>query len=244
MINFLNTAVSPMEQYNIYSIMSWVLSINNVNFYQIQGGQIPVLITQQGSIWKQIPNNMTIFTESQFRTLLLMVDNFVGRSKLIYLPQIFTVFHTILFSNQVGMIPYSSTPTVEIVMTQSLSFTQLIGVQLQGVLTHGPTVQASFLPAGTPDFLVFPMILQEILAYLTRTLSLGLRLAVNMITGHILVKVSVGFLWVAYKNGISFLFLTIPILLLVQFQSLEQLIAYLQAYIFTFITCQTFKDMS
>ena len=129
-------------------------------------------------------------------------------------------------------------------MTLSLSFTFLIGIQIQGFLTHKFYLQAAFLPSGTPLFLIPVMIVQEVLAYLTRTLSLGLRQAVNMITGHIQVKVCVGFIWVAYLNGTSLLFLTLPLFLLTLFLALEQLIAYLQAYIFTFITCITFKDMA
>jgi len=88
------------------------------------------------------------------------------------------------------------------------------------------------------------MILLEILAYLTRTLSLGLRLAVNMVTGHILVKVILGFIWAGYVKGTSLLVLSLPLFLLTLFLCLEILIAYLQAYIFTFITCITLKDMS
>ena len=88
------------------------------------------------------------------------------------------------------------------------------------------------------------MIILELLAYITRTFSLGLRLAVNMITGHILAKVIVGFIYVAYLKGTSLLVLSLPLLLLTLFLGLEILIAYLQAYIFTFITCITFKDMA
>ncbi len=89
------------------------------------------------------------------------------------------------------------------------------------------------------------MIVLELVAYVTRTLSLGLRLAVNMITGHILAKVCVGFIWVAYLKGLSSLVISLPLLVpLTLFLGLELLIAYLQAYIFTFITCITIKDMA
>ncbi len=92
--------------------------------------------------------------------------------------------------------------------------------------------------------LIVPMVALEILAYLTRTLSLGLRLAINMITGHVLVKVIVGFIWSAYIKGTSIFVLILPLFLLTMFLVLEILIAYLQAYIFTFIFCITIKDMA
>ncbi len=236
---------SPMEQFEIYPQLSLNLTINNVIFYFALGAFLSILVCFVGIYSKNLlPNAYGITHESLYRTLLLMVDGFVGRSKLIYLPQIYTIFHLILFCNLQGLVPYSTTSTVEIVMTQSLSFTFLIGVQILGFLSHKLYLLAAFLPSGTPLFLIPVMIIQEVLAYFTRTLSLGLRQAVNMITGHIQVKVCVGFIWVAYLNGTSILFLTLPLFLLTLFLALELLIAYLQAYIFTFITCITFKDMS
>lgn len=237
--------LSPMEQYEIYPLFNIGFTQNNVIFYFQIAGLLSIQVTYVGTYkGKIIPSGLTITHESLFRTILQMVDNFIGRSKIIYFPMIYTIFHIILFSNLQGMIPYNSTPTVEIVMTQSMSFTLQVGVLIQGFVTHKLYQLAAFIPAGTPIIQIAPMIIQEIQAYLTRTLSLGLRQAVNMITGHILVKVCVGFIWVAYLNGTSFLIQTLPIFLLTVFQALEQQIAYLQAYIFTFITCQTFKDMS
>ena len=143
------------------------------------------------------------------------------------------------------MVPYSSTPTVEIILTLSIALTLLIAVLLVGFLSNGVVLLAAFIPAGTPLALVPLMIVLELVAYVTRTLSLGLRLAVNMITGHILAKVCVGFIWVAYLKGLSSLVISLPLLVpLTVFLGLELLIAYLQAYILTFITCITIKDMA
>jgi F0F1-type ATP synthase membrane subunit a len=87
------------------------------------------------------------------------------------------------------------------------------------------------------------MIFLEVIAYFTRLFSLGLRLSVNMITGHILTKVCINFIWLGYLNGASLFLLILPLLLLTLFLCLEILIAYLQAYIFTFIICLTFRDI-
>ncbi len=94
--------------------------------------------------------------------------------------------------------------------------------------------------------LIFLMVLLELLAYITRILSLGLRLSINMLVGHILCKVLVGFIWqgvVSAKSILTLILSFIPVLLLAVFLSLEILIAYLQAYIFVFILCLTFKDI-
>lgn len=161
-----------------------------------------------------------------------------------YLPLFYTIFHIVLFSNLLGLIPYSTTPTVELVMTLSIAFMLLIGILLVGFLTHKLYLFAIFLPSGTPLALVPIMVLLELLAYIFRTLSLGLRLAINLITGHLLLKVSIGFVWLGYIKGTSLLILTIPLILLTAFLSLEILIAYLQAYILIFITIITLKDVS
>ena len=174
-----------------------------------------------------------------------MTTDYIGRKFTIYFPLIYTIFHLILFSNLIGMVPYSSTPTVEIILTLSIALTLLIAVLLVGFLSNGVVLLAAFIPAGTPLALVPLMIVLELVAYVTRTLSLGLRLAVNMITGHILAKVCVGFIWVAYLKGLSSLVISLPLLVpLTVFLGLELLIAYLQAYILTFITCITIKDMA
>lgn len=236
-----------MEQYEIFPILSLNFIVPHTIGYLQIAGTISVVITYLGTggnISKkgdQIPNVYTITHESLFRSILLMVDTYMNT---IYFPQIYTQFHVILFSNQIGMIPYSSTPTVEILMTLSLSFTIQIGVLIQGFISHKIYLLATFIPVGTPIAQIPTMIIQEIISYISRTLSLGLRQAVNMITGHILVKVSVNFIWVAYLKGTSIIILLIPMFLLTLFLAQEQLIAYLQAYIFCFITCITFKDMS
>jgi len=129
-------------------------------------------------------------------------------------------------------------------MTLSIAFTLLIGILLLGFLTHKLYLLAIFLPSGTPVGLIPLMIFLEVIAYIFRTLSLGLRLAINLITGHILAKVVVGFIWKGYVKGVSYFILAIPLILLTIFFSLEILIAYLQAYILIFITILTLKDIT
>ena len=234
---------SPMEQFEITSLFSQKLLLPNTSFYFLVAMLFIFFITYFSTRIqnKLVPTTFSITHESLFRSLLLMVNNYMST---IYFPMIYTLFHVILFSNLIGMIPYSSTPTVEIMMTVSLAFTVQIGVLIQGFMSHKLYLLAAFIPNGTPLFQIPLMIPLEIISYLARTFSLGLRQAVNMITGHILVKVCISFIWVAYINGTSVIILIIPILLLILFLALELLIAYLQAYIFTFITCLTFKDMT
>lgn len=168
----------------------------------------------------------------------------VGTKYVIYLPLFYSLFHIVLFTNLLGFIPYSTTSTAEIIITLSIAFTLLIGILLVGFLTHKLRLLAIFLPSGTTLGLIPVMVFLEILAYIFKILSLGLRLAINMITGHVLVKTIVGGIWVGYLKGISILLLTIPLILLTAFLVIEILIAYLQAYIIVFISILTLKDIS
>nr|QCQ68905.1 ATP synthase F0 subunit a [Synchytrium endobioticum]WKF46334.1 ATP synthase F0 subunit 6 [Synchytrium endobioticum]WKF48386.1 ATP synthase F0 subunit 6 [Synchytrium endobioticum] len=238
---------SPLEQYDIYPVFSIALVLNNVLLYFLIAASLsPLIIYLCNSTAKEklVANWWGILSESLYRTILLMVENYIGPRSTIYFPLIYTIFHLVLFSNLIGLVPYSTTPTVEIVMVLSLALTLLGGVLILGFLTHRKFLIAAFVPSGTPLALIVPMFALEVLAYLTRTLSLGLRLAINMITGHVLVKVCIGFIYSALINGTSTIILTLPLFLLTMFLVLEILIAYLQSYIFTFIFCITIKDMA
>ncbi len=235
--------ISPMEQYEIKNLLSIDFTQNNVIFYLLIASLITIFISNQTNP-NIIGNWWVIQNESQYKTIQTMIEDFIGKDKTIYFPQIYTIFHIILFSNLQGLIPYSSTATVEMVMTLSISFTQQVGILQIGFTTHQNYLQAAFIPAGTPIFQVPIMLVQEILAYQIKIISLGLRQAINMTTGHILCKVSIGFIWSAYLKGVSIIIQGQPLILLTIFLALEILIAYLQAYIFVFITCITLKDMA
>jgi len=177
-----------MEQFSIFPIISIGFSINNVIFYLLIGALLsPILLYAGTARGRVAPSGWGIISETLFRTILSLVVNSIGST--IYFPLIYTLFYLILFSNLIGMVPYSSTPTVEFVITLTLSVTLLIGVLILGFFTHNILLAAAFLPAGTPLPITFLLIIIEVIAYATRTLSLGLRLAVNMITGHVLIKV-------------------------------------------------------
>lgn len=191
---------SPMEQFEIFPILTLGITINNVIFYLLVGALISPILQYIGTAKGRIaePSGWGIISETLYRTVLYIVQEYIGKKSTIYFPLIYTLFYLILFSNLIGMVPYSSTPTVEFVITQTLSITLLIGILILGFLTHSILLSAAFLPAGTPLPLTFMMIIIEVIAYTTRTLSLGLRLAINLITGHVQVKVVLGFVYEAY----------------------------------------------
>ncbi len=169
------TFLSPMEQYVIYPIFSFNFVINNVIFYLMLAALLTILLGKGMNKSMILSNNWGILSESLFRTILLKIENFVGPKYSIYLPLFYSIFHIVLFSNLLGLVPYSSTPTVELVMTLSIAFTLLMGLLLLGFLTHKTYLFTIFLPGGTPLALIPVMVALEVIAYIFRTISLGLR---------------------------------------------------------------------
>lgn len=123
---------SPKEQYVIFPVFSFNLVINNVILYLLFAALLTILMGKgimKGSV---LSNNWGILSESLFRTILLKIEDFVSPKSSIYLPLFYTIFHLVLFSNLLGLVPYSTTPTVELVKTLSIAFTLLIGLLLVG----------------------------------------------------------------------------------------------------------------
>ena len=121
---------SPKEQYVIFPIFSFNLVINNVIQYLLFAALLTILIGKGIKKGAVLSNNWGILSESLFRTILLKIEDFVGPKSSIYLPLFYTIFHLVLFSNLLGLVPYSTTPTVELVKTLSVAFTLLIGLLL------------------------------------------------------------------------------------------------------------------
>lgn len=238
---------SPMEGFVNYSIFSYKFEMTNINLYLLIILGIILFINTINRTKSELivnQNNWQILEESLYRTILALIENNIGKNYQQYLPLFYSVFMLIFCSNFIGLIPYSKSPSVELIITLSLAFTLLIGNLIVGFLNHKLYLLAVFIPAGCPTLLIPLMIVLEILAYVFRTISLGLRLAINIMTGKILCAVIVGFIQDMYSNGVSFLIILLPLSFLTLYISLEILICYLQAYIFLFITCLTFKDLA
>lgn len=170
---------SPMEQFNLYPIFTTGLTLTSAILFMIIATSILfiALTTPRSSKGVKVTGSnswlRTTLAESLYHTLLAMTRDYIGPKFTPLFPLIFTVFHLVLFSNLIGVIPYSSTPTVEIVITLAAAVTLLAGILLIGIMTHRSELFAAFIPSGTPFGLVPLMILLELLAYVTRTLSLG-----------------------------------------------------------------------
>lgn len=185
-----------------------------------------------------VPGRWQMTAELIYGFVAGTVRDYVGNEGKKYFPFIFTLFMFVLFSNLLGMIPYSFTVTSHIIVTFALAIVIFLGVTLIAIIKHGPIkFLAFFLPKGTPWWMAPLMYFIELFAYLARPVSLSIRLAANMMAGHLLMKVVAGLI-------IMFGFAAgwVPFLFLIGVTGFEIFVAILQAYIFTVLTCVYLND--
>ena len=182
--------------------------------------------------------------EMGYEFIYFLIEEQIGIKGYKYFNFIFTLFIFILCCNLFGMIPYSFTATSHIVVTFGLSIAIFIGVTLIGFIHHGLHFFSLFVPSGVPVGLLPLIVTIELISYMTRGLSLGIRLTANMFAGHTLLKIISTFIWqmIAAQTLIMTLIVGAPILLLIALTGLEIVIAILQAYVFTVLTCSYLND--
>jgi F-type H+-transporting ATPase subunit a len=160
-----------------------------------------------------------------------------------FFPFIFTLFIFILCNNLIGMVPYSFAATSHFIFTFSLSFTIVLGATILGFMYHKLKFFSLFVPNGCPLGLLVLLVLIEFISYLARNVSLGLRLAANILSGHMLLNILSGFTYNIMNSGFIFLFVGIlPLLFIMAFSGLELGIAFIQAQVFVVLSCSYIKD--
>ena len=183
-----------------------------------------------------VPGRWQLLAELSYHFIAKMVADNIGKEGRVYFPLIFSIFIFVLFGNLLGMIPYSFTFTSHIAVTLTMALLIFIMVTLIAFFKHGMKFFSFFLPEGVPIILAPLMIAIEVISYFTRPFSLSVRLFANMMAGHTLLKVIGGF--VVPLGFFGF----VPVAGLVAVMGLEFLIAFLQAYIFTILTCIYIND--
>ena len=139
--------------------------------------------------------------------------------------------------------PYSLSIVRSLIFTFSLSFTVVLGATILGFSKHGLRFFSLFVPAGCPLTLLPLLVLIEFISYLARNVSLGLRLAANILSGHMLLNILSGFTYNIMTSGFIFFFLGLfPLAFIIAFSGLELGIAFIQAQVFVVLSCSYIKD--
>jgi F-type H+-transporting ATPase subunit a len=245
--------LSPLDQFEIRDLLSLDISLlgnthfslTNIGLYLL----ISIFIIISYSLLatnnnKIIPNNWSISQETLYSTVYSIVINQINANKgQVYFPFIYSLFIFILINNLIGMVPYSFAPTAHFILAFSISFTVVLGATILGFQKHGLKFFSLFVPSGCPLGLLPLLVLIEFISYLSRNVSLGLRLAANILSGHMLLSILGGFTYNIMTSGLIFFFLgLLPLAFIIAFSGLELAIAFIQAQVFVVLTCSYIKD--
>jgi len=184
-----------------------------------------------------VPTKIQLLTELSYTLVSKMISDTAGSKAKPYFPFVFSLFMFVLFCNMLGMLPYSFTVTSHIIVTFALAAVIFVGVTIIGFVNHGAGYLKLFIPSGVPLFLLPLIVVIEIISYLSRPVSLSVRLFANMMAGHTMLKVFGGFvISLGVLGGL------LPLSFTVALTGLEILIAFLQAYVFAILTCIYLND--
>lgn len=191
------------------------------------------------------PNSWQKAIESVSEITAQLISDIITHDNEKYFPIIAVLFNFILFSNLIGLVPYSFTATSHLIITFTLSFSVFIGINIITFQKYKMQTFSLFLPANTTFFLALLLVPIEFISYIAKPISLGVRLFINLMAGHSLLKVIVGFSWsmLLLENFISF-GLIVPMIILVLLFGLELGVALIQTYVFIILTCIYIQDGS
>lgn len=238
----------PLEQFEIKALAGG--GEHGLEFYSFTNSSLVMVLAvvlssllllagaRRGAL---VPGRLQCLAEISYEFISNMIRDNVGQEGRRYFPFIFTLFMFVLAGNMLGMIPYSFTFTSHIVVTFIMAGVVFVGVTLIGFMKHGLGFFGFFLPHGVPIFLAPLLIPIEVLSYFTRPVSLALRLFANMTAGHTMLKVFASFV---YPLGQATFVVggLIPMGLVIGLTGLEFIIAFLQAYVFTILSCVYLND--
>ena len=233
---------SPVEQFKLKPLVPIEVGgmdlsfTNSALFMAVAVVLAGVFLTQSMRGRHLVPNRWQSMAELSYEFIANMVREQVGSDGRPFFPFIFALFMFILLGNLLGMVPYSYTFTSQIIVTFAMAITVFIGVTLVAIIRHGVHFLTFFFPSGAPIYMAPLLIPIEILSYLSRPISLSVRLFANMMAGHTMMKVFGGFVVALGVFGVA------PMLVLIALTGFEILVAVLQAYVFTILTCIYLRD--
>ena len=252
MNHFINI-ISPLDQFEVRDLISLnapiignlSLSLTNIGLYLALGGYLVFILSLISNNNERIVSKpWSICQESIYATVHSIVTSQINEKRgQLYFPFIYVLFVFILVNNLIGMVPYSFASTSHFILTFSLSFTVVLGATILGLNKHGLEFFSLFVPAGCPLGLLPLLVIIEFISYLARNVSLGLRLAANILSGHMLLNILSGFTYNIMTSGIIFFFLGLfPLAFIIAFSGLELGIAFIQAQVFVVLSCSYIKD--
>jgi len=234
---------NPLQQFEVKTLIPIHLggvdaSFTNASMFMmfaVAGVATFLILSMRGRAL--VPTRWQSMAELSYEFIASMVRDNVGTEERKYFPFIFSLFMFILFANLIGLLPYSFTFTSHIIVTFAMAIMVFLGVTVIGIVRHKLHFFSFFMPAGVPKIMAPILVPIEIVSYLSRPVSLSIRLFANMMAGHTMMKVFAGFVIpLGILGGWA------PLAVDVALTGFEFLVAFLQAYVFTILTCLYLND--
>lgn len=237
----------PLEQFKITPLfgdgpIAWYTPTNATLWMAIAAICI-VLVFVVGTRGRAvIPTRVQSVAELIYGFIYKMVEDVAGHDGVKYFPYVFTLFLFILFVNYLGLIPGAFTPTTHVAVTAILALSVFLSVTILGFVKHGTHFLGLFWMKDSPLILRPVIAVIEVISYFVRPVSHSIRLAGNIMAGHAVMKVFAAFAPMILISGIGIVVTPISILAITAIYGLEVLVAGIQAYVFTILTCVYLKD--
>jgi F-type H+-transporting ATPase subunit a len=234
---------SPIEQFQINPLIP-VLNFTNSSLFMVGTAAVVVggllFATRSRAV---VPGRAQSVAEMLHDFVAGTLRDAAGQEGMKFFPLVFSLFMFVLTANMLGMIPGFFTVTSHIIVTFALAMLVIGTVVIYGFMKHGTHFLGLFVPSGVPGWLLPFIVVIEVISFLSRPISLSLRLFANMLAGHIALKVFGGFVVSLGAAGVGYAILApLPLLMAVALTALEFLVAFLQAYVFTVLTCIYLND--
>ena len=240
----------PIEQFQIKTIATLGriggqdIAFTNSGLYMLLAvGSVSLLMIGATTRRAMVPGRMQSIAELTYEFVADTLRSSAGKEGMKFFPLVFTLFTFILFANLIGLIPGTFTVTSHIIVTAALSLIVFLTVLVYGFYKNGAKFLRLFVPSGIPIYILPLIVVIEIISFLSRPISHSVRLFANLFAGHITLKVFAGF--VTALGGLGFLGwlgAILPLGMTVALTGLEFLVAFLQAYGFTILTCIYLND--
>jgi len=242
-----------LEQFDIRFLISMVapiiasinVSITNIGVYLVASVILTIILNfLVSNLYKLIPSSWSATSESMYATIFSIVLGQINAMKgQNYFPFIYVLFSFVLVNNLIGMTPYTFSPTSHLVLTFFFSFTVVIGATVLGLVTHYLYFFSAFVPEGCPLGLLPLLVLIEFISYISRCVSLGLRLGANVLSGHMLLNILSGFTFNIMKGGLLLQLLgLVPLSFIIAFSGLEVGICFIQSQVFCVLSSSYIRD--
>ncbi|WP_137132376.1 F0F1 ATP synthase subunit A [Rhizobium sp. FY34] len=242
-------ANDPTHQFQVFKIVPIEIGGIDFSFTNASLFMVATVACAAGFLYLStanrglIPTRMQSVAEMSYEFIASMLREGAGSQGMKFFPMVFSLFMFVLTANLLGMFPYFFTVTSQIIVTFVLALFVILTVVIYGFYKHGLHFLSVFAPSGVPKVLLPLVSSIEIISFLSRPISLSVRLFANMLAGHITLKVFAGF--VASMSAMGALGIggaILPLLMTVAMTGLEFLVAFLQAYVFAVLTCMYLND--